>query len=64
MCIAKEKSSHVFAKMPLLGISAVEQFSVLSKSKTKFFYLQGEEPDEDEVYALIAALKRLYAFSW
>ena len=26
--------------------------------------LQGEQPDEDEVYALIAALKRLYAFSW
>ena len=24
--------------------------------------LQGEEPDEDDAYALMAALKRIYAF--
>jgi len=26
--------------------------------------LQGDEPDEDDAYALMASLKRIYAFYW
>jgi hypothetical protein len=26
--------------------------------------VQGEQPDEEEVFALVAAFKKLFAFSW
>ena len=29
-----------------------------------FMTFQGEEPDEDDAYALMASLKRIYAFYW
>ena len=48
--------------------SVISEFYVIFFIKVSvlqiFYIIQGELPDEDEVYALIAALKRLYAFSW
>ena len=48
--------------------SVISEFYVIFFIKVSvlqiFYIIQGEQPDEDEVYALIAALKRLYAFSW
>ncbi|XP_052214972.1 cohesin subunit SA-1-like isoform X2 [Dreissena polymorpha] len=41
----------------------IDSLGVKFKEAMQDFFAEGEQPDEDEVYALVAALKRLYSFS-
>ncbi|XP_052800827.1 cohesin subunit SA-2-like isoform X2 [Mya arenaria] len=58
-----DDSFAIAGKCDVARKTLVDSLAVKFKEAMQDFFAEGEQPDEDEVYALIAALKRLYAFS-
>ncbi|KAL4220722.1 Cohesin subunit SA-2 [Mactra antiquata] len=61
-CLCDEAYA-ISGKCDVARKTLVDSLVVKFKEAMQDFFAEGEQPDEDEVYALIAALKRLYAFS-
>ncbi|XP_060595340.1 cohesin subunit SA-1-like isoform X2 [Ruditapes philippinarum] len=61
-CLCDEAYA-ISGKCDVARKTLIDSLVVKFKEAMQDFFAEGEQPDEDEVYALIAALKRLYAFS-
>lgn len=61
-CLCSEEYA-ISGKCDVAKKTLIDGLVVKFKEAMMDYFAEGEQPDEDEVYALIAALKRLYAFS-
>lgn len=61
-CLCSEQYA-IAGKCDVAKKTLIDGLVVKFKEAMMDYFAEGEQPDEDEVYALIAALKRLYAFS-
>lgn len=57
-----DESYTIAGKCSIVKATLVDNLVEKLKESFQDFFQEGEEPDEDEAYALMAALKRIYAF--